>query len=59
MDEIMTVREIALYLQVHPMTIYHLLKRKNLPSFKVGNAWRLSLQDVEKWMEENSRLDKS
>jgi excisionase family DNA binding protein len=57
--ELLTVREVALFLQVHPTTIYHLLKTKDIPSFRVGNAWRFRLEAVETWMKESSVLHKS
>jgi excisionase family DNA binding protein len=58
-DQVMTVREVALYLQVHPTTIYRLSSTNNLPSFRVGGTWRFSLREVEKWMRQSSGLDKS
>jgi excisionase family DNA binding protein len=38
--EMLTVTETAVYLRVHPSTIYRLLKREALPAFKVGRDWR-------------------
>jgi excisionase family DNA binding protein len=58
-DQLMTVREVALYLQVHPTTIYRLSRTNNLPSFRVAGTWRFSLRDVQKWMQEGSVLKKS
>jgi len=55
----MTVREIALYLQVHPTTIYRLSRTNDLPSFRVAGVWRFSLQEVQKWMKDSTVLDKS
>ena len=34
--DLMTVDELAAYLKVHPATIYRLIKRGELPAFKVG-----------------------
>ncbi len=36
----MTVEELAAYLRVSPWTIYRMLKRKELPAFRVGGDWR-------------------
>lgn len=33
---IMTVKELAAYLRVHPSTLYKLLRRGDLPGFRIG-----------------------
>jgi excisionase family DNA binding protein len=35
-SSILTMQDIAEYLRVHPSTIYRLLKKNQLPPFKVG-----------------------
>ena len=47
--EVMTVRDLAAYLQVHASTIYRLLKRGQLPAFKVGRDWRFNREQIDKW----------
>ncbi len=37
---VMTVKELSEYLRVHPSTIHKLLKRGELPGFRVGSASR-------------------
>ena len=46
---IMTVRELAGYLRVHPSTIYRLLRQGKLPAFKVGSDWRFSREAIDHW----------
>jgi excisionase family DNA binding protein len=46
---IMTVRELADYLRVHPSTIYRLLRERKLPAFKVGSDWRFSREAIDHW----------
>jgi excisionase family DNA binding protein len=41
--------EVADYLRVHPSTIYRLLKRKELPAFKVGSDWRFNRAAIDQW----------
>ena len=48
-SNVMTVRELATYLSVHPSTIYRLLKAKKLPAFKVGSDWRFNLESIDDW----------
>ncbi len=48
----LTVGEVADYLRVHPSTIFRLLKRKELPAFKVGGDWRFNMEEIERWCAE-------
>jgi excisionase family DNA binding protein len=49
---VLTVNELAHYLKVHPGTVYRLLKAGKLPGFRVGSDWRLSKEEVERWLVE-------
>ena len=51
MNRVMTVAELADYLRVHPSTIYRLLKREELPAFRVGSDWRFNVEHIEEWRE--------
>jgi excisionase family DNA binding protein len=46
---VMTVLETAEYLHVHQSTIYRLLKRGEIPAFKVGSDWRFNRETVDRW----------
>jgi excisionase family DNA binding protein len=46
----MTVAEVAAYFQVHPTTIYNLLRRGKLPAFKIGSDWRFDKDAIDKLM---------
>lgn len=48
--EIMTVKDVAVYLQVHESTIYRLLKRREIPAFKLGSDWRFRRATIFKWI---------
>jgi excisionase family DNA binding protein len=41
--------ELAYYVRVHPSTIYRLLKKGQLPAFKVGRDWRFHLTQIDRW----------
>ena len=43
MQEIMTIEEVAKYLQVEEKTIYDWAQKGTLPGGKIGTTWRLSL----------------
>ncbi len=38
--QIMTVEEVADFLKLSKITIYKLVKKGQLPGFRVGNSWR-------------------
>lgn len=51
-SRIITVRELAAYLRVHPTTVYRLVRQEKLPSFRVGSDWRFDREAIERWMSE-------
>jgi excisionase family DNA binding protein len=53
--QILTVQSVAEYLRVHPATIYRLLKRKELPAFKIGRDWRFRRKSIDHWRSEAER----
>lgn len=54
---VMSVRECADYLQVHPSTVYRLLKRGTIPGFRVGSDWRFRKADMDAWLQLLARGD--
>jgi excisionase family DNA binding protein len=52
---VLTVKDLAEYLKVHPSTIYRLLKGGQLPAFKVGSDWRFNLEEIERWRVEREK----
>ena len=47
----MTVKDVASYLSVDEKTIYRLVTKGELPSFKVLGSWRFQRIDLEAWIE--------
>ena len=52
-DKLMTVEQMAEYLQVDEYTIYAWARKGKMPAFKVGRFWRFRKEDIDKWLEEN------
>jgi len=50
--EVLTVRQVAEFLQMDERTIYKLAKQGDIPSFKVSNQWRFLKKDIESWVEQ-------
>ena len=49
---IMTIKDVAGYLGVHPMTIYKYAKAGKLPAFKIGSDWRFHRKYIDAWIAE-------
>ena len=46
--QVLKAEEAADLLKVDLQTIYRMIKRKELPAFRVGRCWRINAQDLEK-----------
>lgn len=46
---LLTVKEVAVYLQVNQTTIYRLVRRSEIPAFKVGGDWRFNIESIDAW----------
>ena len=58
-ERLLTVDEVAEYLNVDRFTVYRLLRQKKLPGFKVGNQWRFNHQMIEAWLMKNAKNARS
>jgi excisionase family DNA binding protein len=55
-EQLMTLEQVAKYLNVDKFTVYRLIASKQLPAFKVGNQWRFNSKMIEAWLARNSNL---
>ena len=53
-EQLLTLEQVADYLNVDKFTVYRLIAAKELPAFKVGNQWRFKKKLIENWLERNS-----
>ena len=58
METLLSVRQIAFILKVHPLTIRRYIKDKKLHATKVGGNIRISEADLEKFHQEVSSVAK-
>ncbi len=49
MANVLTLEELAGYLRVHPSTVYRMLKKGQIPAFKVGSDWRFNVESIDHW----------
>ncbi|MFZ7101906.1 MAG: response regulator [Peptococcaceae bacterium] len=52
-ENLMTLKEVALYLRVTEKTIHRLLDKNAIPATKVGKLWRFDREALNKWLKEN------
>jgi excisionase family DNA binding protein len=46
---VLTLDEVAELLRVHPSTMYRLLKRNEIPAFRIGSDYRFNRRDIDEW----------
>jgi excisionase family DNA binding protein len=51
-SRIMTATDLAQYLRVHRATIHKLLRKGQIPAFKVGADYRFDRDIIDKWIAE-------
>jgi len=50
--EIMTVKQVAEYLQMDEHTVYKLARSGQIPSLKIAGQWRFKKDVIDKWISE-------
>jgi hypothetical protein len=55
--ELITIKEVADFLQIAEKTVYRLAAEGKIPAFKVGGAWRFNRKEIQTWLEKQ-RNDK-
>lgn len=52
--EVMTISDLAVYLQMSQSSLYKLVQRGSVPGHKVGRHWRFHKVSIDKWLQESS-----
>lgn len=52
--EILTAKEVAEYLNIHPLTVHKYAREGKIPAFKIGTDWRFHRKYIERWIKEKS-----
>ncbi len=55
LEKLMTLQEVADYLQIKERTIYQWAQMDKIPGFKLGSAWRFKKSELDLWIEEQKR----
>lgn len=51
-EKLMTIDEIAEYLQVKKRTVYDWLKKGKIPAIKTVGQWRFKRAQIDAWLQE-------
>jgi PTS system nitrogen regulatory IIA component len=51
-DQLMSVKDLADYLQVDISTVYLWSQRGQIPAMKVGRMWRYRRSEIDAWLDE-------
>jgi excisionase family DNA binding protein len=49
-DDILTIKELSLYLKLAEKTAYRLASDGKIPGFKVGGSWRFRKSEIDRWI---------
>lgn len=50
MPQIMTTKELADYLKLHPITICKYAADGTIPAIRIGRVWRFDKEAIDKWI---------
>jgi excisionase family DNA binding protein len=48
--DIMTAKDVAEYLKLHPLTVHRYAREGKIPAFKIGTDWRFHRKYIDKWI---------
>ena len=51
MEEYLTAKQIAKYLQVQPLTVYQWARTSKIPAVKIGRIWRFKKNVIDNFLE--------
>ena len=54
--DVMTIRELAIYLKMAEKTLYRLAAEGSVPGFKVGGAWRFRKSEIDRWIKKQEAV---
>ena len=58
-DEILTVKQLAAYLQLNEMTIYKLAREGKIPASRIGRSWRFKKDLIDDWLARGGAIQRA
>ena len=56
--DVMTIDDLAKYLQVSKSSLYKLAQEGRVPGQKVGRHWRFRKEAIDRWLDQNEQLSR-
>ena len=56
--DIMTIKQLATYLQMRYRAVYTLASQREIPSFRINKLWCFRKEDIDNWIDEQKRITK-
>lgn len=53
-EKLLTIKDLAEYLQLNEQTVYRNFEKWNIPCLKLGRAIRFDIDQVRAWVQENN-----
>jgi len=53
--EVMTIEQLAEYLQLHPQVLYRHVRKGNIPASHIGKTIRFKRSVIDRWLESDAR----
>ncbi|MFH1492925.1 MAG: helix-turn-helix domain-containing protein, partial [Candidatus Omnitrophota bacterium] len=54
-SDILTTKEVARILKLHPFTVKKYARERRIPAFKLGGDWRFSKRFLDEWINKKMR----
>jgi len=59
LEEYLTAKQVAKYLQVKPLTVYQWARTNKIPAVKIGRIWRFKKEVIDDFLEEKPLKNKT
>jgi excisionase family DNA binding protein len=56
LEELMNIKEAAVYMRLNSMTVYKLARKRAIPAFKIGGNWRFKKDILDEWLLKQSSV---
>jgi len=53
-EKLLTAEDLAAYLNVCTKTVYRMLRRGQLPCYRVAGVWRFRKEAIDQWLEQRA-----
>ena len=47
---LLTVKEVAEFLRINPITVYRMAQNGSIPALKINSSWRFKVDSIEGWL---------